>query len=154
MNTYHVYTARMSPALYKSSALERFERSNVIEIRNRIMFDFYPATHMKMICCCKDFLSPGMGSLSDLRAQECETKQIFYEIRFILDHLVWHHDIIDCNSRGSHLYVPCRSVCNRDQNWIKRSKPFLRADQAIKVTSELWKSKDQERVAPIWPLTH
>ena len=39
MNTYHVYTARISPTLNGSSALERFERSNAID---RIMFDFYP----------------------------------------------------------------------------------------------------------------
>ena len=32
----------MSPALNGSSALQRFERSNAIEIRNGIMFDFYP----------------------------------------------------------------------------------------------------------------
>ena len=31
--------------------------------------------------------------------------------------------------------------------------PFLRADQAIKVTSKLWKSKDQECMAPNWPLS-
>ena len=42
--------------------------------------------------------------------------------------------------KGSHLYLPCRSVCDRDQNWIKRSKPFWGADQGIKVTSELLKS--------------
>jgi len=33
---------RMSPALNRSSLLERFERSNAIEICNGIMFDFYP----------------------------------------------------------------------------------------------------------------
>ena len=32
----------MSPALNGSSTLEHFERSNASEIRNRIMFDFYP----------------------------------------------------------------------------------------------------------------
>ena len=42
MNTYHIYTARMSPAFNGSSALEHFERSNEIEIHNGIMFDFYP----------------------------------------------------------------------------------------------------------------
>ena len=42
MNTYHIYTARMSPAFNGSYALERFERSKAIEIRNGIMFDFYP----------------------------------------------------------------------------------------------------------------
>ena len=39
MNTYHVYTARISPTLNGSSALEHLERSNVI---NGIMFNFYP----------------------------------------------------------------------------------------------------------------
>jgi len=32
----------MSPALNGSSMLEHFERSNASEIRNGIMFDFYP----------------------------------------------------------------------------------------------------------------
>ena len=41
INTYHVYTAHMSPALNRSFALECFEDSNENEIRNR-MFDFYP----------------------------------------------------------------------------------------------------------------
>ena len=42
MNTYHVYTVRMSPALNGSSAVERFKHGNAIELCNRIMFDFYP----------------------------------------------------------------------------------------------------------------
>ena len=42
INTCHVHTARMSPALNGSSALQRFERSNAIELRNGILFDFYP----------------------------------------------------------------------------------------------------------------
>ena len=42
INNYHIYTARMSPALNESSALECFECSNAIELRNEIMFDFYP----------------------------------------------------------------------------------------------------------------
>ena len=41
MNTYHIYTARLSPTFSRSSALEHFERSNASEIRNKIMFDFY-----------------------------------------------------------------------------------------------------------------
>ena len=32
----------MNPALNGSSTLERFERSDASEIRNGIMFDFYP----------------------------------------------------------------------------------------------------------------
>ena len=32
----------MNPALNGSSVQQRFERSNAIEIRNGIMFDFYP----------------------------------------------------------------------------------------------------------------
>ena len=31
----------MSPALNGSSALQRFERGNAVEIHNGIMFDFY-----------------------------------------------------------------------------------------------------------------
>ena len=44
--------------------------------------------------------------------------------------------------KGNLLYVSCRNICNQDQNWIKQSKPFLRVDQGMKVTSELQKSKD------------
>ena len=41
----------MSPALNGSSTLERFERSNTSEIRNAIMFDFYPGLpHMYFLC--------------------------------------------------------------------------------------------------------
>ena len=50
INTCHVYTVRMSPTLNGSSALERFERSNAIEIRNEIMFDFYPG--LPHVCLC------------------------------------------------------------------------------------------------------
>ena len=32
---------RMSPTLNESSVLKHFEHSSTIEIRNRIMFDFY-----------------------------------------------------------------------------------------------------------------
>ena len=37
-----IYAADMSPALKRSSVLQHFECGNVIEIRNEIMFDFYP----------------------------------------------------------------------------------------------------------------
>ena len=56
-------------------------------------------------------------------------------------------------TRGSHLYVLCRSVWNCDQNWIKWSKPFWGADQGIKVTSEMLKINNQECTAVMWPLT-
>jgi len=39
MNTWHVYTACMGPTPNGSSALQR---GNALEIRNGIMFDFYP----------------------------------------------------------------------------------------------------------------
>ena len=38
-DTDHVYTARISHSL---NGLEHFKRSNAIEIRNGIMFNFYP----------------------------------------------------------------------------------------------------------------
>ena len=50
INTCHVYTVRMSPALNGSSVLECFERGNAIEIHNGIMFNFYPGLpHMAYI---------------------------------------------------------------------------------------------------------
>ena len=47
------------------------------------------------------------------------------------------------------MYVVCRSVCDQDQNEIKRSKPFW---ELIKVASELWNSIHQGRVTAIWPI--
>ena len=39
-----------------------------------------------------------------------------------LDMRVLPHDINQLFiSRGSHLYVTCRSICDRDQNWIKQT---------------------------------
>ena len=46
-------------------------------------------------------------------------------------------------SRGSHIDVAWRSVCDREQNGIKRSPLFLGADQGIKTNSERLKSTDQ-----------
>jgi len=40
------------------------------------------------------------------------------------------------HSRGGHIDVACRSICNRDQNGIKRSMFFLGANQGIKTNSE------------------
>ena len=37
-----IFIARMSPALNGSFALQRFECGNTVELRNGIMFDFYP----------------------------------------------------------------------------------------------------------------
>jgi len=50
----------------------------------------------------------------------------------------------DCTmARGGHIDVACRSVCDQDQNGIKRSTFFLGADQGIKTNSERLKSSDQ-----------
>ena len=45
LNTWHIYTACMNPTL-NCSVLQYFEHSNAIEIRNRIMFNFYPGHYM------------------------------------------------------------------------------------------------------------
>jgi len=45
-----------------------------------------------------------------------------------------------CLSRGSHIDVAWRSVCDLDQNVIKRSAFFLGAHQGIKTNSERLKS--------------
>ena len=41
-NYRRIYIARLSPALNRSSEIFRFQRGDAIEIRNRIMFVFYP----------------------------------------------------------------------------------------------------------------
>ena len=53
------------------------------------------------------------------------------------------HDPTHHTTRGSHIDVACRNVCDRDQNGIKRSTLFLGADQGIKMNSERLKSTDQ-----------
>ena len=40
----------MSPALNGSSAIQRFERNNAIQIRDRITFDFYTGLPHMMYC--------------------------------------------------------------------------------------------------------
>ena len=42
---------------------------------------------------------------------------------------------VGSESRGSHIDVACRSVCDRDQNEIKRSTFILGADPGIKMKS-------------------
>ena len=36
-----IFTVHMSPVLNQGSVLQGFERGNVVEIRNGLMFDFY-----------------------------------------------------------------------------------------------------------------
>jgi len=45
--------------------------------------------------------------------------------------------------RGRHIHITWRSVCDQDQNGIKRSTVFLGADQGIKMNSEWLISTDQ-----------
>ena len=53
MNILWIYEAHMSPALNGSSAIQCFEGSDAIEIRNGITFDFYTELpHMYMYMCC------------------------------------------------------------------------------------------------------
>ena len=52
-------------------------------------------------------------------------------------------DLYDPASRGSHIRVAFRSVCDWDQNGIKQSMFFFGADQGIKTNSERLISKDQ-----------
>ena len=46
-------------------------------------------------------------------------------------------------ARGGHIDVACRSICDWDQNGIKRSMFFLGANQGIKTNSERLISTDQ-----------
>ena len=42
-----IFSACMSPSLNGSCALQHFEHGNMVELCNRIMFDFYPGlSHM------------------------------------------------------------------------------------------------------------
>ena len=55
---------RMGPALNESSTLERFERSNASEIRNGIMFDFYPGLPHTKIFCTLSHTESGAADIS------------------------------------------------------------------------------------------
>ena len=69
MNTYHIYTVHMSLALNGSSALEHFECSNVIEIRNGKMFNFYPGLpHMVFNFCPYISTVPKKSTMALLQA--------------------------------------------------------------------------------------
>ena len=48
-----IYEARMNPALNGSSAIRHFEHSNAIEMRDRIIFDFY--TGLSHMYTCRHF---------------------------------------------------------------------------------------------------
>ena len=61
----------------------------------------------------------------------------------VQDHPEIHSLTLMPFTRGSHIDVACRSVCDRDQNGIKRSTFFLGADQGIKTNSQRLKSTDQ-----------
>ena len=62
MNTWHIYTARMSPTANGSSVLKRFKRSNAIETRNGTTFNFYlgPVPHIwPLVWSCCSRISEG-----------------------------------------------------------------------------------------------
>ena len=50
---------------------------------------------------------------------------------------------IGVEARSSHIYVACRSVCDKDQNEIKRSVFLLGTDQEIRTNPEQLISNDQ-----------
>ena len=61
------------------------------------------------------------------------------------------HNPHPLNQGVVHLHVPCRSICDWDQNLIQ--PPFWEPIKESRLTSKLRKSKAQERMAPIQPLT-
>jgi len=44
--------------------------------------------------------------------------------------------VVNLNTRGSHIRIACRSVCDRDQNGIKRSRSFSEAIKGSRSFSE------------------
>ena len=53
---FHAPTLCASPTLNGSSALQLFEHGNMVEIRNRIMFDFYQG--LPHIEYCRSMIEP------------------------------------------------------------------------------------------------
>ena len=72
-----------------------------------------------------------------------------------LEMLLWRHKIASIQwvclshqtllprARGSHMRIACRSICDWDQNGIKRSTFFIGANQGIKTNSERLVSTNQ-----------
>ena len=65
----------MSPALNRHSVLEHFERGNAIEIRNGIMFDFYPGLLHVIWACTK--LDQKVITTRCIQGQECYLQTMF-----------------------------------------------------------------------------
>ena len=79
MNTYHINTACMSLALNGKIALERFKRSNAIEIHNGINVRFLPGTARYEIytgICNKTYLPLLELVLLLFILQECMTAPV------------------------------------------------------------------------------
>ena len=84
----------MSLALNGSTVLQCFDRNNAVEIRNRIMFDFYPGlSHMifnvylpHMYCICKEHaltvLQYSMGALTNSGVQS-KTNQLLVHTMYL-----------------------------------------------------------------------
>ena len=50
--------------------------------------------------------------------------------------------VVHSNARGLHLYVPCKSVCDRDQSVIARKVVCLRANQGNLWSNHAWSIKN------------
>ena len=77
----------MSPSLKGSTALKCFERSNAVEIRNRIMFDFYPGLpHMYAnLSQCKIMTEVNSHGLPISLANRC----VVFIVQFSEVHANW-----------------------------------------------------------------
>jgi len=64
------------------------------------------------------------------RTSECSLLVMYF--RLLESHTHFHGTY----TRGSHIRIACRSICDRDQNGIKQLTLFLGADQGIKTNYE------------------
>ena len=106
MNTWYVYSARMSPTPNGSSVLQRFERGCALEIRNKIMSDFYlglPHIHSPLFCFCvlyKQRWRP--WNKATVSIQDAVHKPV---VNFIVHVIYW------CNCLCLHVFVCLFFVC-------------------------------------------
>ena len=81
----------MSPTLNKSSALQHFECSNVVEICNQIMFDFYPGLpHIHQVLYHVLYKTVIFSYISQFSLQLCTTYATNFIVKTQVEALYTH----------------------------------------------------------------
>ena len=107
MNTWHIYPVHMGPTPNRSSALQRFECVNALEIRNGIMFNFYPGLpHIYTIRSCLLVI----GAYALLRTS------MYYWI-------YWQGHLLSAENSCSHKHSDAEPASSWEAAWQNQTAP-------------------------------